>query len=166
MLALDEASTRHLSGRRADRSPGRGTGKDLEEGASDARGPTTCGKGAADRSHASGAPLARSGGDGGALALLSGRNRAYGYFHTERLLSQMARMNQAEPLTNALAAWTTQLWHPPEQQPLGNSTAYYIDGHRKPVYTERLIPRGLVGRLRTVLGCRALEDLTLHERAM
>ena len=103
---------------------------------------------------------------GGALALLSGRNRAYGYFHTERLLSQMARMNQAEPLTNALAAWTTQLWHPPEQQPLGNSTAYYIDGHRKPVYTERLIPRGLVGRLRTVLGCRTLEDLTLHERAM
>jgi hypothetical protein len=27
---------------------------------------------------------------GEALALLSGRKRAYGYFHTERLLSQMA----------------------------------------------------------------------------
>ncbi len=98
---------------------------------------------------------------GGALALLSGRNRAYGYFHTERLLSQMARANQAEPLTDALAAWTTQLWHPPEQQSLGNSTAYYIDGHRKPVYTEGLIPRGLVGRLSTVLGCRAL--VLLHD---
>ena len=36
MLALDEASMRHLSGRRADRSPGRGAGKDfLEEGSSD-----------------------------------------------------------------------------------------------------------------------------------
>ncbi len=84
---------------------------------------------------------------GDALALLSGRKRAYGYFHTERLLSQMARANQAESLTDALAAWTTQLWQPPELQSLSNSTAYYIDGHRKPVYTERLIPRGLVGRL-------------------
>jgi hypothetical protein len=74
---------------------------------------------------------------------------------------RLARANQAEPLTNARAAWTTQLWHPPEQQPLGHSTAYYIDGHRKPVYTEGLIPRGLVGRLRTVLGCRAL--LLLHD---
>jgi hypothetical protein len=38
---------------------------------------------------------------GSGLALLSGRNRAYGYCHTERLLSQMARANQAEPLTDA-----------------------------------------------------------------
>lgn len=98
---------------------------------------------------------------GGALALLSGRNRAYGYFHTERLLSQMAQANQAELLTDVLAAWTTQLWQPPEQQPLGNSTTYYIDGHRKPVYTRELIPRGLVGRLNTVLGCRAL--VLLHD---
>jgi hypothetical protein len=83
---------------------------------------------------------------GDALALLSGRNRAYSYFHTERLLSQMARANQAESLIDALAAWTTQLWQPPELQSLSNSTASYIDGHRKPVYTEGLIPRGLVGR--------------------
>jgi hypothetical protein len=73
----------------------------------------------------------------------------------------MARANQAEPLTDALAAWTTQLWQPPELQSRSNSTAYYIDGHRKPVYTEGLIPRGLVGRLNTVLGCRAL--VLLHD---
>jgi hypothetical protein len=87
---------------------------------------------------------------GDALALLSGRKRAYGSFHTERLLSQMARANQAESLTDGLAAWTTQIWQPPEQQSLGNSNAYSIDGHRKPVYTEGLIPRGLVGLLRTI----------------
>ena len=46
---------------------------------------------------------------GEALALLSGRKRAYGYFHTERLLSQMAQANAAENLTDALAAWTARL---------------------------------------------------------
>ncbi len=96
-----------------------------------------------------------------ALALLTGRKRAYGYFHTERLLSLMAQANQAELLTDALAAWTAELWHPPAQKPLGQSVAYSIDGHRKPVYSEALIPRGLVGRLSTVLGCRAL--VLLHD---
>lgn len=98
---------------------------------------------------------------GDALGLLSGRKRAYGYFHTERLLSQMARANGAETLTDALATWTAQLWHPPGREHLSQSTAFYIDGHRKPVYTEALIPRGLVGRLSTVLGCRAL--VLLHD---
>jgi hypothetical protein len=32
----------------------------------------------------------------------------------------------------------------------------YVDGHRKPVYSEVLLPRGLIGRLGIVLGCRAL----------
>ena len=98
---------------------------------------------------------------GDALALLSGRKRAYGYYHMERLLSQMVQANQAETLTDALAVWTAQLWRPPAQEPLGQSPAFYIDGHRKPVYTEALIPRGLVGRLSTVLGCRAL--VLLHD---
>jgi hypothetical protein len=98
---------------------------------------------------------------GDALAVLSGRKRAYGYFHTERLLSLMAQANQAETLTNALAAWTAHLWLPPAPEPLGQCAAYYIDGHRKPVYTKALIPRGLVGRLSTVLGCRAL--VLLHD---
>jgi hypothetical protein len=37
----------------------------------------------------------------------------------------------------------------------------YVDGHRKPVYSEVLLPRGLIGRLGVVLGCRAL--LLLHD---
>jgi hypothetical protein len=98
---------------------------------------------------------------GDALALLSGRKRAYGYFHTERLLSLMAQANQAETLTDALAAWTAQLWRPSAQEPLDQSLTFYIDGHRKPVYSKVLIPRGLVGRLSTVLGCRAL--VLLHD---
>ena len=40
--------------------------------------------------------------------------------------------------------------------------AYYIDGHRKAVYTDSLIPRGLVGRLEKVLGCRAL--VVMHDQ--
>jgi hypothetical protein len=62
-------------------------------------------------------------------------------------------------LTDALAAWTTQLWHSPGHEHLSQSMAFYIDGHRKPVCTQALIPRGLVGRLSTVLGCRALVRL-------
>jgi hypothetical protein len=73
----------------------------------------------------------------------------------------MAQANQAETLTDALAVWTAQLWRPSAQEHLGQSAAFYIDGHRKPVYTDVLIPRGLVGRLSTVLGCRAL--VLLHD---
>ena len=36
-----------------------------------------------------------------------------------------------------------------------------MDGHRKPVYTEHLIPRGLIGRTGKILGCRAL--VLLHD---
>jgi hypothetical protein len=96
-------------------------------------------------------------GDG--LALLTGRKRAYSYRYTEAFLAQLAHAGGAEALTDALAGFTKQLWHPTDQaQP---SSAFYVDGHRKPVYTEALIPRGLVGRLSTVLGCRAL--VLLHD---
>ena len=37
----------------------------------------------------------------------------------------------------------------------------YVGGHRKPVYSEVLIPRGLIGRLGVILGCRAF--LLLHD---
>lgn len=40
---------------------------------------------------------------GDALGLLTGRSRAYGYFHTERFLADVARSNGAEVLTGALA---------------------------------------------------------------
>jgi hypothetical protein len=41
--------------------------------------------------------------------------------------------------------------------------AFYLDGHKKPVYTGQLIPRGLIGRTGKILGCRAL--LLLHDAA-
>jgi hypothetical protein len=34
----------------------------------------------------------------------------------------------------------------------------YVDGHRKPVYSEVLIPRGLIGRLGVILGCTRLSS--------
>ena len=39
---------------------------------------------------------------GDALGLVAGRPRAYGYCHTERFLSQLARADGAERLTTAL----------------------------------------------------------------
>lgn len=98
------------------------------------------------------------------LALLTGRMRAYGYRYTEAFLSQLARADGAERFTDALASWTTHLWHSTEdtggdEHP--SALTGYIDGHRKPVYSEVLIPRGLIGRLGIVLGCRAL--LLLHD---
>jgi len=98
------------------------------------------------------------------LALLTGRTRAYGYRYTEAFLSQIARADGAERWTSALAAWTTRLWHSTEgtgEAEHPSALTYYVDGHRKPVYSDVLIPRGLIGRLGVVLGCRAL--LLLHD---
>ena len=47
---------------------------------------------------------------GDALALLTGRLWAYGYRHVERFLALIARAGAADPLTDALARWTTHLW--------------------------------------------------------
>jgi hypothetical protein len=98
------------------------------------------------------------------LALLTGRTRAYGYRYTEAFLSQIAHADGAEYFTNTLACWTSHLWHPSEdtgKDERPSTLTSYIDGHRKPVYSEALIPRGLIGRLGVVLGCRAL--LLLHD---
>ncbi len=98
---------------------------------------------------------------GDALALLAGRERAYSYRHTERFLSAVARAGGAETLTDALTGWTARLWRPgprPAEEP---PPAYYIDGHRKAVHSDKLIPRGLVSRYGKVLGCRAL--MLLHD---
>ncbi len=87
---------------------------------------------------------------GDSLGLLTGRERAYGYIHTERYLAQMAQAGAAEPLTDLLAVWTHRLWA------IAPDGAYYIDGHKKAVYSDSLLPRSLVGRLGKILGCRAL----------
>ena len=100
---------------------------------------------------------------GEALARLSGRRRAYSFWHTERFLSQVARAGGDEALTNALARWTSRLWLEEPQEPDQPPPAFYLDGHKKPVYTDHLIPRGLIGRTGKILGCRAL--LLLHDAA-
>lgn len=58
--------------------------------------------------------------------------------------------------TTALAKWTTCLWQLERSVETNTPALFYIDGHRKPVYTDALIPRGLIGRLSTVLERRAL----------
>jgi hypothetical protein len=65
-----------------------------------------------------------------------------------------------EALTDALACWTTSLWKATSAEDSGPLTIY-IDGHRKPVYSEHLIPRGLIGRTGAIEGCRAL--VLLHD---
>ena len=94
---------------------------------------------------------------GQGLAVVTGRAAALGYSHTERFLAQVAQANTDKPLTAALARWTTALWPCSDATPL-----VYIDGHHKPVYANRRIPRGLVGRLGKILGCRGL--VLLHDR--
>jgi hypothetical protein len=109
---------------------------------------------------------------GGGLALLTGRSRAYGYRSAERFLSELARSGGADALTDALAGWTTRLWPcapAAEDERSGSESGreapavLYLDGHRKAVYSDVLLPRGLVARRGVVLGCRAL--LLLHDAA-
>jgi len=70
---------------------------------------------------------------GTGLALLTSRKRAYGYRHAERFLSEVAQAGGAEPLTNALAAWTTRLWKPAAEDGEPTVPVFFLDGHRKPV---------------------------------
>jgi hypothetical protein len=97
------------------------------------------------------------------LGVLTGRKRAYGYAHVERFLSQLARAGGAETFTQAFEKWTARLWQSraTEETATDRSPCFYVDGHRKPVYTEQLIPRGLIGRTGKILGCRAL--VLLHD---
>ena len=100
---------------------------------------------------------------GDALSILTGRKRAYGYAHVERFLSQVAHAGGSLVFTNALGKWTAHLWRSSAKKETMTDIppCFYIDGHRKPVYTEKLIPRGLIGRTGKILGCRAL--VLLHD---
>jgi len=100
---------------------------------------------------------------GDALGVVTGRHRAYGYCHTERFLSQFAKANGSEALTMALGTWTAHLWEAGSRDALAEGApCFYIDGHRKPVYADSLIPRGLIGRTGKILGGRALA--LLHDK--
>lgn len=95
------------------------------------------------------------------LALLTIRRRAYGYRTVERFLSQVAQAGGAESFTDALARWTARLWKPAAEEHQPISPPYYVDGHRKPVFSDCLLPRGVIGRTGKILGCRTL--LLLHD---
>ncbi len=99
---------------------------------------------------------------GQALALLTGGHRVYGYRHVERFLAELGSIGADAPFTKALARWTASLWE--LEQPGGEEPVpvFYVDGHRKPVYADALIPRGLIGRTGKILGCRAL--VVLHDQ--
>jgi len=97
---------------------------------------------------------------GGELAVLTGRPHPYSYRHTERFLLQLSAVQADQALTEALARWTAVVWQV-EKRSGEASTSFYVDGHRKAVYTQTLIPRGLIGRLSKIAGCRAL--VLLHD---
>src|SRR5438132_5071171 len=98
---------------------------------------------------------------GGELALLTGRTHPYSYRHTERFLLQLSAAQADQALTEALARWMEAVWQVEESSPEAPSPHFYLDGHRKAVYSETLIPRGLIGRLGKIAGCRAL--VLLHD---
>src|SRR5262249_2225754 len=79
---------------------------------------------------------------GDALGLLIGRKRAYSYSHTEQFLATLAKTDAVDRLTDALGLWTSQVWH----NALDRLDDCYVDGHHKPVYSQRLLPRGFIGR--------------------
>jgi hypothetical protein len=99
------------------------------------------------------------------LAVLTGRERAYSQRYTERFLARLAHAGAAEPLTEVMARWTWSLWRDTEQpcsdHPI-DPAVFYVDGHRKAVYSDVLVPRGPVGKLGgKILGCREL--VVLHD---
>lgn len=118
---------------------------------------------------------------GDALGLLTGRVWAYSYRMVERFLALIAHTHGDVPLTDALARWTTALWQPlppPAAVPVPTDAdddltrdladipdpprlTVSLDNHRKPVYSDYLLPRGLVGRLGQVLPCRTV--VLLHD---
>ena len=97
------------------------------------------------------------------LALLTGRSCPYSYRHTERFLLKLSQLDGDQVLTEALARWTACLWHTVDARQNASSSHFYLDGHRKPVYTQTLIPRGLIGNSGKILGCRALTLLHDHQ---
>lgn len=98
------------------------------------------------------------------LAVLTGRERAYSQRYTERFLARLAHTGAAERLTEVMAKWTWSLWQPeqPSAEQPSTPAVFYVDGHRKAVYSDMLVPRGPVGKLGgKILGCREL--VVLHD---
>jgi hypothetical protein len=83
------------------------------------------------------------------LAVVTSRERAYSQRYAERFLASLAHAGTAEHLTEVVAKWTWKLWQPepPSPDQPAAPTVFYVDGHRKAVYSDVLVPRGPVGKL-------------------
>src|SRR2546430_8642177 len=98
------------------------------------------------------------------LPLLTGRERAHSQRYTETFLARLAHAGVAKHLTEVLAKWTWQLWQTasPSSEQSDAPAVFYVDGHRKAVYSDVLVPRGPIGKLGgKILGCREL--VVLHD---
>jgi hypothetical protein len=98
------------------------------------------------------------------LAVVTGRERAYSQRYAERFLARLAHAGAAERLTEVMAKWTWKLWQTegPSSDQSDTPAVFYVDGHRKAVYSDVLVPRGPVGKLGgKILGCREL--VVLHD---
>jgi hypothetical protein len=98
------------------------------------------------------------------LAVVAGRERAYSQRYIERFLACLAHAGADKRLTEAMAKWTWSLWQPEPPKALQPAppAVFYVDGHRKAVYSDVLVPRGPVGKLGgKILGCREL--VVLHD---
>ena len=71
-------------------------------------------------------------------------------------LRRSATANADEAFTAALAGWTNTLWQVKARSQEASLPHVYVDGLSLPVYTDTLIPRGLIGNSGKILGCRAL----------
>ena len=84
------------------------------------------------------------------LALLTGRGCAYSYAYVEQFLSRLAHAEADECLTDAVAQWTWALWHAEqtqqEQEQEEHRAVFYVDGHRKAVYSDVLVLRRTGGQ--------------------
>jgi hypothetical protein len=96
---------------------------------------------------------------GSALGRLSGRPQPYSYRHVERFLRILAIANADEAFTAAFAQWTSDLWQVKASSQEASAPPVYVDGLSLAVYTQTLIPRGLIGNSGKILGCRTLVRL-------
>jgi hypothetical protein len=84
------------------------------------------------------------------LANVPGRERVYSQRYTERFLASLAHAGAAKRLTEVVAKWTWQLWQTasPSSEQSDAPAVFYVDGHRKAVYSDVLVPRGKVRQTR------------------
>jgi hypothetical protein len=68
----------------------------------------------------------------------------------------LATADADKAFTAALAEWTNTFWQVKASSQEGSSPHVYVDGLSLAVYTDTLIPRGLIGNSGKILGCRAL----------